>query len=349
MSVWRVLLVDDSALIRNAMQTALEPYGLDLVHAENGAVAVDKAMSSNWDLIFLDVVMPVKDGPTALREIRARGNGAPVVLVTSVSTASVVASAVKLGGVTYIAKPFTPQQIRSVASKLLRLDSDLSAAAPRILLQHTSPTLPERLRKLLPAHIAIESSHALAQTVDLIEETRRDLVLFETGEPLDEMVAIANVIRRTLPAAGIFAINDAAEAAAPWCPDEGLDGVLPSALDDGLTRGFLYPNFLRPLVRVEGGVAHVAGFRGAPSHLPAYLASLSRALIEHCTGVDQTADLQIDLTRAPYDADALVTVVTGVDRDLRAAGAAPVFQLGAAMQAATGERLGEAILLAERA
>src|ERR1041384_3162952 len=99
MSVWRVLLVDDSALIRNAMHAALEPYGLELVHAENGEVAVDRARSSRWDLIFLDVVMPVMDGPTALRQIRAAGNTTPVVLVTSVSTAATVASAIKLGGV----------------------------------------------------------------------------------------------------------------------------------------------------------------------------------------------------------------------------------------------------------
>src|SRR5688572_30050528 len=70
--VWRVLLVDDSALIRNAMQAALEPYGLELEHAENGEVAVAKAMATPWDLIFLDVVMPHMDGPTALREIRSR-------------------------------------------------------------------------------------------------------------------------------------------------------------------------------------------------------------------------------------------------------------------------------------
>jgi 3alpha(or 20beta)-hydroxysteroid dehydrogenase len=80
------------------MQAALEPYGLEVTQAENGAVAVERAMASGWDLIFLDVVMPVMDGPTALRQLRARGNTTPVVLVTSVSTAAVVAAAVKLGG-----------------------------------------------------------------------------------------------------------------------------------------------------------------------------------------------------------------------------------------------------------
>ena len=104
----RVLLVDDSPLVRHAVQHALEPFGLEFAHAENGESAVAKAMASSWDLIFLDVVMPVMDGPSALRAIRARGNLTPIVLVTSVSTAAVVSAAIKLGGVQYISKPFTP-------------------------------------------------------------------------------------------------------------------------------------------------------------------------------------------------------------------------------------------------
>jgi chemotaxis response regulator CheB len=44
MSVWRVLLVDDSALIRNAMHAALEPYGLELVHGDAVGRAVDVQM-----------------------------------------------------------------------------------------------------------------------------------------------------------------------------------------------------------------------------------------------------------------------------------------------------------------
>src|SRR5215510_6392499 len=99
------------------MQSVLEPLGLEIGHAENGKIGSDKALASTWDLIFLDVVMPIMDGPGALREIRSKGNKTPVVLVTSVSTAAVVAGAVKLGGVHYISKPFTREQIRAVATK----------------------------------------------------------------------------------------------------------------------------------------------------------------------------------------------------------------------------------------
>jgi two-component system, chemotaxis family, chemotaxis protein CheY len=244
MSVWRVLLVDDSALIRNAMHAALEPYGLELVHAENGQIAVDRARSSRWDLIFLDVVMPVMDGPSALRQIRAAGNTTPVVLVTSVSTAATVSSAIKLGGVSYIGKPFTPDQIRAVAGKMLKLG---------------------------PA-------------------------------------------------------------------------VLPQEFDEAVVRDFLYRNFLLPLVVIHGRVAHAAGFRGPPAHLPAYIAMLSRALIDRCGGLDQTTDLVIDLTRMPDEPDAVVSVIRAADRGLREAGASPAFRMSAEMQDATAARLAGVLL-----
>jgi CheY-like chemotaxis protein len=343
--VWRVLLVDDSALVRSAMQVALEPYGLELVHADNGAAAVELALSSGCDLIFLDVVMPVMDGPTALRQLRARGNTTPVVLVTSVSTAAVVAAAVKLGGVSYIGKPFTHDQIRAIAARILPIDLALLHAPPRELLQHVDPQLPERLRRLLPGHVAIDAAQSLTESLELAEAGRRDLVLFESRDLADERVTVANLLRRALPAAGIFALTDDAPPGLPWRPDEALDGVVPRALDDDVVRGFLYPSFLRPLVVLRGAVAHAAAFRGPPARLPVYLATLARSMVERCAELDPTVDLQIDLRRIPDDPDAVIAVIDAINRALRAAGRAPAFRLTAAMQAATRARCAGDVVL----
>jgi len=322
----RILLVDDSALIRNSMQAALEPHGVELVHAENGKVAIEKVSIGTFDLIFLDVVMPVMDGPAALREIRARGITTPVVLVTSVSTAAIVGAALKLGDVHYIGKPFTPAQIVSVATKLLRLDPTAPSSPPRVLVQHSDPDFPRRLAKVLPPHVAIDATTSLGESLDRAE-LGQELVLFEAGDDLDEMEALAKVFREALPAAAIFAISPIGVATTPWEPRGALDGVLPPVIDSTLGRGFLYATCLRPLVRIDGRVARAAGFHGAPAYRAAYVASLTRTLLRRCGRLDMSRDLHLDLRRVNLDPDALVALVDKVNEAIKEAGGAPAFRL----------------------
>lgn len=322
----RVLLVDDSALVRNSMQAALEPLGIELVHAENGAVAVEKASVGAWDLIFLDVVMPVMDGPTALREIRGRGIQTPVVLVTSVSTTAVVSAAVRLGDVHYIGKPFTPAQITAVAIKLLRLDPAAASSPPRVLAQYADPEVARGLAKALPAHVAIDVSSSLSESLDRAE-LGQDLVIFEGTDDLDEMEAMASVFRQALPTAAIFGTSAIGSATAPWAPRGPLDGVLPRVIDAALGRGFLYPLCLRPLVDLDGSVVRAAGFHGAPAHEPAYVTMLTRSLLRRSGRIDLTSVAHFDFRRLALDTNALAAIVESVTTAIESAGGSPVFQL----------------------
>jgi CheY-like chemotaxis protein len=340
----RILLVDDSSLVRNSMQAALEPYGVELGHAENGEIAVAKACSSRWDLIFLDVVMPVMDGPTALKQIRASGVTTPVVLVTSVSIASVVAAAVKLGGVEYIGKPFTPDLVRSVAQKLLKLDPSALHSPPRVLLQGVTTDMVKQVARLLPPHIVIDHAASLGEAIDLAESHGHGLAIFETPNAADEGPAIASVLRAALPAAGIFALGDSGTAE-PWAPVGALDGVLPRPIPPALGRGFLYANFLRPLIFVDGRVARAAGFVGPAVHLPAYLAMVERTLRGHCARLDLAMELQIDLRDLQADADTVVAFVHRVNGELREAGAAPGFRIAESVAGSTAAQLVGVLML----
>jgi hypothetical protein len=175
--------------------------------------------------------------------------------------------------------------------------------------------------------------------LDLAESRPRDLVFIDSRDLIDEITMIADGIRGVLPAAGIFALTDGVATNLLWHPDAGLDGVLPRALDEALARGFLYSNFLRPLVSLDGMVARAAGFLGPPVELPAYLAMLTRVLVDRCIRLDSTADLQIDLSSMPADPDAVVAVIAAVNGKLREAGAAPAFKINPSMHAATAGRL----------
>ncbi len=110
----KVLIVDDSGVMRKIITNALSQMGLtDVVQAEDGAQAV-QAVQDNQDigLILLDWNMPNKSGLEALQEIRGNGNKVPVIMVTTEAEKQRVVEAVKAGANNYIVKPFTPDVVQ---------------------------------------------------------------------------------------------------------------------------------------------------------------------------------------------------------------------------------------------
>jgi len=330
----RVLVVDDSKAIRDALQAALEPYGFDLHHAENGAVALQKLRSSAFDLAFVDLNMPILDGPNLLRLMRAQGVTTKVILVTVGAATPVVTSTIKLGASEYVSKPFTAERIRLAVARVLELDPSLLQIRPaRLLLQHPDPAIEERLRALLPPHVELVAAPVLSRALELAERAPCELVLLDADVLEGEVGTAAQLVRESLPQAAVFALSRAAAPARTslWAPDGALDGVLPAALDEQLVRGFLYPNFLRPLVFAEGAVFHAAGFDGDAVHVPAYFAALQRALVRRLTGQSPTSDPTADLTRAPRELGRMAELIRGVRDRLDELGAAPAFRVDPAL------------------
>ena len=85
MSRKKVLLVDDVMLIRELEKAFLKGLPVDVIEACNGAEAIEKAISEHPDLIYLDLNMPVLDGPACCRALKSdpRTKGIPVIMVTT--------------------------------------------------------------------------------------------------------------------------------------------------------------------------------------------------------------------------------------------------------------------------
>ncbi|MEI7791958.1 MAG: response regulator [Candidatus Berkelbacteria bacterium] len=83
----KILVVEDEQTLRDAIVTVLSAKNFLAIEAVNGKDGVEKALSEHPDLILLDLVMPVMDGMTALKEIRKDKWGAdvPVVILTNLS------------------------------------------------------------------------------------------------------------------------------------------------------------------------------------------------------------------------------------------------------------------------
>ena len=100
----RVLCVDDSRHIRKMIQSLL-PEGYEFLGAGNGQEALDFMQTMHFDVVLLDMIMPVMGGLDTLRALRAKKDTTPVLLFTSLSDQRKLAEAQQLGITDFIIKP----------------------------------------------------------------------------------------------------------------------------------------------------------------------------------------------------------------------------------------------------
>ncbi|SEK20711.1 two-component system, chemotaxis family, response regulator CheY [Pseudobutyrivibrio ruminis] len=112
----KILICDDSVLARKQLMDAVKEVstGATFIEGKNGAEAVNLYKSEKPDLVFMDIVMPEKDGNTALSEIREFDNDAIIIIVSSVGTQDQLKKAIQLGAKDFIQKPFENNQIKEI-------------------------------------------------------------------------------------------------------------------------------------------------------------------------------------------------------------------------------------------
>ncbi len=116
---YRILVVDDDDLTRELLQSLLELHGHRVDEAGNGALALAKCQDKDYDLILLDITMPVMDGYEVCRRLRAsHGNLLPIVMLTALNAAESVDQAYQSGATDILYKPvnqtYLMQRIRFV-------------------------------------------------------------------------------------------------------------------------------------------------------------------------------------------------------------------------------------------
>ena len=109
----RILIADDHELVRQGFEALLTvKEGIEVVgQAENGEQAVKLARSLDPDIILMDLLMPVKDGIEATREIKSENPDARILIITSFSEDDNVYKAVKAGALGYLLKDSSPQDL----------------------------------------------------------------------------------------------------------------------------------------------------------------------------------------------------------------------------------------------
>lgn len=116
----KILISDDSMLARKQLKDILSSDGYyNFIEAINGQEAIDLYQEYQPDLTFLDIVMPVKDGITAIKEICQMDKNANIIIVSSLGTQAQLRSAIMEGAKEFIQKPLEPQQIMKAVTSVL--------------------------------------------------------------------------------------------------------------------------------------------------------------------------------------------------------------------------------------
>ncbi|MBE6344176.1 MAG: response regulator transcription factor [Spirochaetaceae bacterium] len=108
----KIALVDDEKNVRLAIKTALKQEGFDTVEFSNGQVVLDSLEKDMLpDLFILDIMMPVMDGITLLRQLREKGITTPVMFLTSKDEEFDKVLGLELGADDYLCKPFSIREL----------------------------------------------------------------------------------------------------------------------------------------------------------------------------------------------------------------------------------------------
>jgi two-component system chemotaxis response regulator CheY len=113
-----ILITDDSILARKQLKDIISTLGTPVfVEATDGQSAIDKYKEVHPDLVFLDIVMPKKDGNDAIRDIMEFDPEATIIIASSVGTQSQLKNALEAGAKDFIQKPLDKEQVLSASWK----------------------------------------------------------------------------------------------------------------------------------------------------------------------------------------------------------------------------------------
>ena len=107
----RILIAEDDLAVASVLEEGLEASGFIVTVAPNGHDALLRADSDDVDLVVLDLGLPGRPGIEVLSELRARGRGVPIVILTALDTTEETVAGLEAGADDFIGKPFDLDEV----------------------------------------------------------------------------------------------------------------------------------------------------------------------------------------------------------------------------------------------
>lgn len=197
-----ILVVDDEKGIREGCRRILMSEGYSADVAENGEEGLKSAKAKPYDLILVDLMMPVMSGLEMMEHVRQYDPEIIMIVITGFATIETAVEAMKHGAYDYIPKPFTPDQLLAVVNRGLE-KRRLSLQAQRLM--------EERDQKLLEVAHEESKIHAIVNSMAdgiLVTNKEHQLVLWnpaavkmlnldeklDTGKDLGEVIKIKTLV-----------------------------------------------------------------------------------------------------------------------------------------------------------
>jgi DNA-binding NtrC family response regulator len=178
---WEVLVADDEDVLRGSLASWLTEDGYAVDSVASGREAVEMAVRKDYAIYFIDLKMPGgMDGIEAMMEIRKIHPDASIIIITAYATVDTAISAMKEGAQEYIVKPFNPEEISLLVSRIINVKN----------LQRENIILRKKLTRQYSFHDIISKNPKMHEIFELIREVAslRSTVLIEgesgTGKEL---------------------------------------------------------------------------------------------------------------------------------------------------------------------
>ena len=212
-----VLVVDDGTENRQLVRVLLEEVGLRVSEAENGQLALDRIAAEHFDLVLMDMQMPVMDGQTATRRLRAQGSQLPVVALTANAMKGFERELEAQGFSGYLTKPIDVDALlRDLAG---RLDGQVVLPDKAAVPGEPPQTVPMSARPSQdsPAIVSRLASHArlgpiVGRFVQQLPSKLQQMDAAAAAADLTELAALAHWLKGAGGSMGFDVLFDPAKA-----------------------------------------------------------------------------------------------------------------------------------------
>ncbi|MBL7930297.1 MAG: PAS domain S-box protein [Bacteroidia bacterium] len=211
----KVLLVEDNEFNRAVARNTLERFGCEVEEAENGKLAIELLEKNSYDIVLMDLQMPVMDGFEATRLIREKlKSNLPIIALTANAFKSELEQCINIGMNDYVTKPYDEEKLLAAIYQLLH--KDVPVAKPVIEETAKPVSDPDKLYDLSVLSKQIANPEYVKKMITIFSDQTRELVpeirKAYAQNDLATVYKLAHRVKPSIDGMGIISLKETVRA-----------------------------------------------------------------------------------------------------------------------------------------